>query len=333
MTRGPHRRPNRCWRASEFLKPRICGAVPVKSTVRRSPFLTTATRSGIVHIVEAIVVERALPRGRRRPAARRSPRAGGGRRGRGCPRNSATASSKPRSLDDLGDLLAADARRAEHRAEVAVEQVGAARVEQQQLPEVFAHRAALDQLQRRQTDAFVEDLGGLRVVGSGRAAADIGLMRAVAREGDQPAARRTPAARSPSRADGCRRRRRGRSAGRRRPASMRPANALSRARTAKPPPPVWIGMPSACETSVPAASVMKQEKSCDWLKIGLREVRIITQPICRAMWSSRFCTSASEIGSRSVMRQLPSASAMLKLPPRRPRGGRRRRPGRSSSAR
>ena len=39
-------------------------------------------------------------------------------------------------------------------------------------------------------------------------------------------------------------------------------------------------MPSALAMSVPAGSVMKQEKSWLWLKIGLRAVRVITQPMC-----------------------------------------------------
>src|SRR5579864_7715457 len=31
--------------------------------------------------------------------------------------------------------------------------------------------------------------------------------------------------------------------------------------------------------------------------MGLREVRTMTHPICRAIWSNRFCTSARVIGS------------------------------------
>ena len=78
------------------------------------------------------------------------------------------------------------------------------------------------------------------------------------------------------------------------------------ARTAKPPPPVWIGMPSAWLISVPRASAMKQEKSWLWLKIGERAVRVITQPIWCEMWSSRFCTSARVTGSSVLlMRRLP----------------------------
>ena len=91
-------------------------------------------------------------------------------------------------LDQQRQPLGADAGRAQHRVQVAVERLGQARVEQQQLPQVGAHRAALDQLQDGQADALVEDLGGGRVVGAGRAAADIGLVGAVAGEGDQRAA-------------------------------------------------------------------------------------------------------------------------------------------------
>ena len=47
-----------------------------------------------------------------------------------------------------------------------------------------------------------------------------------------------------------------------------------------------------------AGSVMKQEKSWLWLKIGLRAVRVMTQPMCREIWSSRFCINARTTGSR-----------------------------------
>ena len=40
-------------------------------------------------------------------------------------------------------------------------------------------------------------------------------------------------------------------------------------------------MPSAFATRVPSGVVMKQLKSCDWLKIVLRAVRVITHPMCR----------------------------------------------------
>src|SRR5512134_1993791 len=56
--------------------------------------------------------------------------------------------------------------------------------------------------------------------------------------------------------------------------------------TAKPPPPVCTGMPSAMLMSCPWASQMKHEKSCDWLKIGLRAARRMMMPISRAMLSS-----------------------------------------------
>src|SRR3972149_4341952 len=82
---------------------------------------------------------------------------------------------------------------------------------------------------------------------------------------------------------------------------MSDPNARSRPRTAKPPLPVWIGQPSACDTSRPVGPVMKQEKSCDW-KIGLRAVRSITQPICWETWSSRFWTRARRTGSSAMAR-------------------------------
>jgi hypothetical protein len=59
-----------------------------------------------------------------------------------------------------------------------------------------------------------------------------------------------------------------------------------------------MGMPSALATSVPSGAVTKQLKSWDWEKIGLRAVRVITQPMCRLIWSMRFCMSARTTGSR-----------------------------------
>ena len=78
---------------------------------------------------------------------------------------------------------------------------------------------------------------------------------------------------------------------------MRSPQRATIARAAKPPPPVWIGIPSALATSVPSGSVMKQEKSWLWLKIVDRAVRVITHPMWRLIWSSRFCISDSTIGS------------------------------------
>ena len=65
------------------------------------------------------------------------------------------------------------------------------------------------------------------------------------------------------------------------PGSISPAKSRSTARTAKPPPPEWMGIPSAWETSQPSAPHTKQVKSWAWLKMGLRAVRTITSPICR----------------------------------------------------
>ena len=90
-------------------------------------------------------------------------------------------------LDQERDPLGADPGRADHGAQVAVERLGQAGVDQQQTPQVVARAAALDQLQHRQADAFVEDLGGCRIVGACSATADVGLVGAVAGEGDQRA--------------------------------------------------------------------------------------------------------------------------------------------------
>ncbi len=92
-------------------------------------------------------------------------------------------------LDQQREPLGADAGRADHGAQVAVERLGQAGVEHEEAPQVVARPAALDQLQHRQPDAFVEDLGGRRIVGARRAAADVGLMGAVAGEGDQRSGR------------------------------------------------------------------------------------------------------------------------------------------------
>ena len=87
--------------------------------------------------------------------------------------------------DQLRQTLRTDAGGADHGAQIAVQQFRRAAVEQQQLPEVVAHFATLEQFQRWQADAFMEDLGGLGIVGAGRAATDVGLMRPVAGPGRQ----------------------------------------------------------------------------------------------------------------------------------------------------
>ena len=177
--------------------------------------------------------------------------------------------------------MRADLRRAEHGAEVAVEKIGGARVEQQQLPQVVANRPPVHQLQHGQPDAFVEDLGGLGIVGAGEPAADVGLMRPVAAEagkprvgldedrtGDHPVGQMVAAGdvgigenEHVLRID---------------PAGEileqcphRKAAAAGMDRDA-----VGLAIKRA------SASVMKQEKSWLWLKIGLRAVRVITQPMC-----------------------------------------------------
>ena len=91
-------------------------------------------------------------------------------------------------VDERRHPLGADRRRAEHGPQVAVEKLGGARVDEQQLPEVVAHRPPVDQLHHGQADALVPDLGGLGIVGAGEAAADVGLVRPVAAEAGKPAA-------------------------------------------------------------------------------------------------------------------------------------------------
>ena len=93
---------------------------------------------------------------------------------------------------ELGEQLAepalADARRADHGREIAAEVAGMAHIEHDHLVDVLAPLALLVELQRRNADAFLEDLGRAGVVGSVRGAADVALVRAVDRPEHQPVA-------------------------------------------------------------------------------------------------------------------------------------------------
>ena len=172
--------------------------------------------------LEAVVVDR-LPRRATRPRASRAMQA---RKRRSAwsstPSKKSAARSRAQLLDQQRQPLGADAGRADHGAQVAVERLGQAGVEHQQPPQVVARPAAFDQLQHRQADAFVEDLGGRRIVGARRRRRRYRPGGRDCRRRPTACRRRTPAARSPSRADGCRPRCRGRSAGRRLPVRWRP---------------------------------------------------------------------------------------------------------------
>ena len=88
---------------------------------------------------------------------------------------------------ETAHFLPADARGTHHRPEVAVEQMGSAGVEHEETPQTVVDLPAARKLHHRQADALVEDLGGGWIVGACRSAADVGLMRAVAGEGDERA--------------------------------------------------------------------------------------------------------------------------------------------------
>ncbi len=69
-------------------------------------------------------------------------------------------------------------RRAQHRREVAAKLPGIANVERQEIEQVVAQLAGLVELDRRNAQAFLKDLGSARVIGAMGGAADVALMRA-----------------------------------------------------------------------------------------------------------------------------------------------------------
>ncbi len=76
-------------------------------------------------------------------------------------------------IDERRYALRSDLCRAEHGSEIAVKKIGGARVDKKQLPEIVANRPLIHQLQDGQPDAFVPNLGGLGIVGTGKSAADV----------------------------------------------------------------------------------------------------------------------------------------------------------------
>ena len=87
---------------------------------------------------------------------------------------------------ELGHAFGADSSRADHRAQIAVLKLRGARVGEQHPPQIAAGLAAGDELQGGEPHPLLPGVARERVVGAGRAAADIGLMRPVAGEGDPP---------------------------------------------------------------------------------------------------------------------------------------------------
>jgi len=81
--------------------------------------------------------------------------------------------------------FAANARGSDHGEQVTVKQLRRAAIDEQELPEVVANDTAFDQLEHRQPDAFLPDLGGFGVIGAGQASADVVLMSSIAAEPDQ----------------------------------------------------------------------------------------------------------------------------------------------------
>ena len=69
-------------------------------------------------------------------------------------------------------------RRAEHRREVAAEFAGVANVQRQKIEQVVAQLAGFIELDRRDAQAFLIDLGGGGIVGAMGGAADVALVRA-----------------------------------------------------------------------------------------------------------------------------------------------------------
>ena len=170
-----------------FLKPLICGEVPSKSTIRRESRNRQGDGDPAVDRLEAIVLDQLLGA----PDALCQAIDAGAEAAVGMVEHAfeeGIGLVGAQFLDQQRQLLGADAGRADHGAQVAVERLGQAGVEQQQAPQLVARLAALDQLQDRQADAFVEDLGGCRIVGPRGATADIGLVGTVAGEGCKHAA-------------------------------------------------------------------------------------------------------------------------------------------------
>ena len=93
---------------------------------------------------------------------------------------------------ELGEQRAkaplADPGGADHRREIATKLARMADVEDDHLEHIGAQPALIVELERRDADALLPDLGGARVVGAMGGAADVALMRAVDRPEGQPLA-------------------------------------------------------------------------------------------------------------------------------------------------
>ena len=85
-------------------------------------------------------------------------------------------------LGERDHPLGADLRRPQHRPQVAIQEFRRARIDEQQFPDVVAHLAFIHQFEHRKSNPLVPDLRRFRVVGTGQAPADVGLVGAVAAE-------------------------------------------------------------------------------------------------------------------------------------------------------
>ena len=91
-------------------------------------------------------------------------------------------------VEQGGKAALADPGRADHRREVAAKLARMPHVQHDQVEHVLAQPARLIEPERRNPDALLPDLGGRRVVGAVRGAADVALMRAIDRPERQPLA-------------------------------------------------------------------------------------------------------------------------------------------------
>src|SRR5262249_61809603 len=83
---------------------------------------------------------------------------------------------RPELREHLLQSPLAGARRANHGREIAAEVARVTNVEHDHLVDVLSPLPLLIEHQRRNADAFMEDLGGASVIGSVRSASNIALM-------------------------------------------------------------------------------------------------------------------------------------------------------------
>ena len=90
----------------------------------------------------------------------------------------ASTTGAPNSANSFDTPPLAEMRRAQHRREVAAKLAGVADVQRQQIEQVVAQPAGLVELDRRDAQALLPDLGRAGIVGAMGGAADVALMRA-----------------------------------------------------------------------------------------------------------------------------------------------------------